>query len=329
MPDTVSLNSLLVSLRAAAETTRLRLLAILARNELTVTELTRIMGQSQPRISRHLKLMCEAHLLHRHQEGSWVLYGIADSGPAAHIVQELIHLLPDEDPEMERDLRRLQGIQQEHRQKANAYFEANASAWDDIRKLYVAEEEVERAMLSAVDGLKVDSLIDLGTGTGRVLEIFSPHIQRGLGIDLSREMLAVARSKLESSNITNCQVRYGNIYGLAVDSGSMDVVTIHHVLHFLDDPAAAVKEAVRTLKPGGRIMVVDFAPHHVEALREVHAHRRLGFSDDEVNAWLHRAGATSLAVHHLTTQQSGSAEQLVVTLWVGRSLQSLRLGTLQ
>ena len=318
MSETVSLNSLLGALRAAAESTRLRLLAILARNELTVTELTRILGQSQPRISRHLKLLCEAHLLDRHQEGSWVLYGIADSGPAAHIVRELISLLPEEDLELDRDAQRLESIRQEHIRKATAYFKENAKAWDDIRKMYVAEEDVEKAMLSAVGDIEIESLLDLGTGTGRILEIFSPCIKRGLGIDLSREMLAIARAKLESSSISNCHVRYGNIYGLAVDKGSMNVVTIHHVLHFLDDPAQVIEEAVRTLKRGGRILIVDFAPHQVEALREKHAHRRLGFADEEVNTWLRRAGATSRALHHLTTTQSDAAEQLVVSLWVGQ-----------
>lgn len=247
-----------------------------------------------------------------------MLYGIADSGPAAHIVQELIRLLPDEDAELDRDVQRLQSIQQEHIQKATAYFKDNAKAWDDIRKLYVAEEDVEKAMLSAIGDMDIDTLLDLGTGTGRILEIFSPYIQRGLGIDLSREMLAVARAKLESSNIANCQVRYGNVYGLAVDSNSTDVVTIHHVLHFLDDPAGAIKEAVRALKPGGRILIVDFAPHQVEVLREMHAHRRLGFADDEVANWLHRAGAPSRALHHLTATRSESTEQLVVNLWVGQ-----------
>lgn len=318
MSETVSLNSLLTALRAAAETTRLRLLGILARNELTVTELTRIMGQSQPRISRHLKLLCEAHLLDRHKEGSWVLYGIADSGPAAHIVGELICMLPEDDAELSRDQQRLEGIQREHLQKATAYFKENAKAWDDIRKRYVAEEDVENAMLSSVADTGVDTLLDLGTGTGRILEVFSPSIRRGLGIDLSREMLAVARAKLESSGISNCQVRYGNIYGLAVDGGSVDVVTIHHVLHFLDDPAAVVKEAVRTLKPGGRILIVDFAPHQLEVLREQHAHRRLGFTDEEVNNWLRHAGASCRAVHHLRTGQSSGAEPLVVNLWVGQ-----------
>ncbi|MDJ0959001.1 MAG: metalloregulator ArsR/SmtB family transcription factor, partial [Arenicellales bacterium] len=247
MSGTVSLTNLLEALRAAGEHTRLRLLAILSRNELTVSELTWILGQSQPRISRHLKLLCDARLLDRHQEGSWVFYRIADSGPSADAVRQLIQFLADEDPELERDQKRLETIRDEHVHQASIYFEKNAKAWDDIRKLYVAEEDVEGAMLTAVQDLQIDSLLDLGTGTGRILEVFSPRIRRGLGIDLSKEMLAVARAKLESADITNCRVRYGDIYRLAVDSASMDVVTIHHVLHFLDDPAAVVKDAVRTL----------------------------------------------------------------------------------
>ena len=319
MSGTVSLTNLLAALRAAGEHTRLRLLAILSRNELTVSELTWILGQSQPRISRHLKLLCDAHLLDRHQEGSWVFYRIADSGPSADAVRQLIRFLADEDPELERDQKRLETIQDEHVHQASIYFEKNAKAWDDIRKLYVAEEDVEAAMLAAVDGLEIDSLLDLGTGTGRILEVFSPHTRRGLGIDLSKEMLAVARAKLESADITNCRVRYGDIYHLAVDNASMDVVTIHHVLHFLDDPAAVVKDAVRTLKPGGRILIVDFLPHQVEALRDVHAHRRLGFANEEVNSWLARAGAQTMANHHLTTNpEAEQAERLVVSLWVGQ-----------
>ena len=319
MSGTVSLTNLLGALRAAGEHTRLRLLAILARNELTVSELTWILGQSQPRISRHLKLLCDAHLLDRHQEGSWVFYRIADSGPSAEAVRQLIRFLADEDPELERDQKRLETIRDEHVYQASIYFEKNAKAWDDIRKLYVAEEDVETAMLAAVDDLDIDSLLDLGTGTGRILEVFSPHTRRGLGIDLSKEMLAVARAKLESADITNCRVCYGDIYHLAVDNASMDVVTIHHVLHFLDDPAAVVKDAVRTLKPGGRILIVDFLPHQVEALRDAHAHRRLGFTNEEVNSWLASAGAQTMANHHLTTNpEAEQAERLVVGLWVGQ-----------
>ena len=168
------------------------------------------------------------------------------------------------------------------------------------------------------EDLRIDSLLDLGTGTGRILEVFSPRIRRGLGIDLSKEMLAVARAKLESADITNCRVRYGDIYRLAVEEASVDVVTIHHVLHFLDDPAAVVKDAVRALRPGGRILIVDFSPHQVETLRDVHAHRRLGFANEEVNSWLARTGAHTLATHHLTTNpEDKQAERLVVSLWIG------------
>ena len=316
---TQSLDSLLNALRAAGETTRLRLLAILSRNELTVSELTRILGQSQPRISRHLKLLCEAHLLDRYQEGSWVLYRVADTGPAAHIVQQLLQLFPGDDMELERDQQRLQRVKDEHTQTASVYFEKNAKGWDEMRKLYVAEEDVEKAMLAAVADVDIESLLDLGTGTGRILEVFSPHIQRGLGIDLSREMLAIARAKLESGDITHCKVRHGDIHDPPLEDASVDVITIHHVLHFLDDPAIVVDQAARKLKPGGRLLIVDFSPHQFEFLRDEHAHRRLGFSNEEVNSWLLRAGAESRATHHLTTTgQDKDQERLVVSLWVGQ-----------
>lgn len=321
--DTISLNSLLNALRAAGESTRLRLLAILSRSELTVTELTRILGQSQPRVSRHLKLMCEAYLLNRYREGSWVLYRIADTGPAAHVVRELIRLMPDDDPELERDLQRLAVIRAEHARRASEYFEKIATRWDNIRQLYVAEEDVERAMFASVEDLDIECLLDLGTGTGRVLEVFSPHIGKGLGIDLSREMLGVARAKLESADVGNCQVRHGDIYDLGIDAASVDVVTIHHVLHFLDDPAAVVAQAARALRSGGRLLIVDFAPHHIDVLRDEHAHRRLGFGDEEVSAWLRRAGVRTRAVHHLETgSRADGGDQLVVSLWVGEAMGS-------
>jgi ArsR family transcriptional regulator len=325
--QTPSLDSLLNALRAAGESTRLRLLAILSRSELSVTELTRILGQSQPRVSRHLKLMCDAHLLNRYREGSWVMYRVADTGPAAHVVKDLIRLMPEDDPELDTDLERLSVIRDEHARKASEYFQKIATRWDSIRGLYVAEEEVERAMLAAVRDMQIDSLVDLGTGTGRILEVFSPRIRKGLGIDLSHEMLSVARAKLESADISHCQVRHGDVYSLGIDAGTVDVATIHHVLHFLDDPASAVDEAVRILRPGGRLLVVDFAPHHIDALREEHAHRRLGFGDDEVGAWIERAGARTLAAHHLTSGGPQSdGEHLVVTLWIGEAAEP---GTIQ
>ncbi len=306
---------LLNGLRAAGEPTRLRLLALLEHAELTVSELTRILGQSQPRVSRHLKLLCEPGLLDRFQEGAWVFYRLADRGAGAELARTLLTLLPHDDLQLARDLQRLESIKQERAAVAGKYFRENAERWDAIRSLYVAESDVEKAMLKAAGDARIESLLDLGTGTGRVLQVFSGRIQYGLGIDLSREMLAVARANLERANIRHCQVRLGDIYNLSVPAASMDVVTIHQVLHFLTDPAAAVAEAARTVRPGGRMLIVDFAPHKLEFLRTRYAHRRLGFADQEVISWCRSAGLTDISVRHLTATGKAATDRLIVSLW--------------
>jgi ubiquinone/menaquinone biosynthesis C-methylase UbiE len=306
---------LLNGLRAAGEHTRLRLLAVLERAELTVSELTRILGQSQPRVSRHLKLLCEAGLLDRFQEGAWVFYRLADRGSGAQLARTLLTLLPQDDLQLARDLQRLESIKQERAAAAAKYFRENAERWDAIRSLYVAESDVEKAMLKAAGEVPIESLLDLGTGTGRVLQVFSDRIQYGLGIDLSREMLAVARANLERANIRHCQVRLGDIYNLSVPAASMDVVTIHQVLHFLADPAAAVAEAARTLSPGGHMLIVDFAPHKLEFLRTRYAHRRLGFADQEVISWCRSAGLVDVTIRHLTATGRTGIDRLTVSLW--------------
>jgi len=308
------METLLHGLRAAGETTRLRLLALLARNELTVSELTWILGQSQPRVSRHLKLLADARLVSRFQEGSWVFYRLADQGPGAGLARALVRMLPEDDADLARDFERLEAIKQAHARAASAYFRDVAERWDRVRSLYVAESDVERAMLEAAGDDPVDSLLDLGTGTGRILQVFGERVTRGLGIDSSREMLAVARANLEKRGLAHCQVRHGDILHLNVPAGAMDVVTIHHVLHYLDDPAAAVAEAARTLRPGGRLLIVDFAPHSLEFLRKDYAHRRLGFADDEVAGWCRDAGLESTSVRHLTAG-GGDAKKLTVSLW--------------
>lgn len=311
------MDQLLAGLRAAAEPTRLRLLAVLARTELTVSELTQVLGQSQPRVSRHLKLLCDAGLLNRFQEGSWVFYRLADSGPGAELARNLVARIPDDDASLDRDLQRLDAVRSTRAQAAAKYFNQIAASWDHIRSFYVAESEVERAMLNAVEDRDVNDLLDIGTGTGRILQVFADRIERGLGVDLSREMLAIARADLEKRNLRHCQVRQGDVYNLPVPQGSMDVVTIHHVLHFLDDPASAVREAVRALRPKGRLLIVDFAPHQFEFLRTEYAHRRLGFSDQEIQGWCEAAGLEDLQIAHLRAKGKSKKDKLTVTLWVG------------
>jgi ArsR family transcriptional regulator len=284
------MDALLEALRAAAEPTRLRLLSVCAHGELTVTELTQILGQSQPRISRHLKLLCEAGLLQRHREGTSALFRVADHGPGAGLARILVDLVPLDDATLARDLERLEAVKVARAEAAQAYFRANAAQWDSIRSLHVAEAEVEKALLDLLGGRTFEEMLDIGTGTGRMLELFGARIRHGVGIDLNREMLAVARANLERCQLRNCQVRLGDMYHLPFPPKSFDAVTVHQVLHFAEEPAAAIGEAARVLKPNGSLALVDFLPHDLEYLREEHAHRRLGFAPEEVARWCRSAG---------------------------------------
>src|SRR5260221_285903 len=302
------MNDLLMGLRAAAEPTRLRLLVLCAQGELTVSELTDIVGQSQPRVSRHLKLLCDAGLLDRFREGTWVFYRLAQRARAGELARLLVELVPDADADatLALDRERLAIIKHQRAAQATAYFRANAAQWDRIRSLYVAEREVEGALqrLLPADGLR--DLLDVGTGTGRMMEIFGPQVERAVGVDLSREMLAVARVNLERANLRNCSLRQADMYQLPLPGASFDAIVIHQVLHYAERPAQAIAEAARVLRPQGRLVIVDFAPHDLEFLRTEHAHRRLGFADAEVLAWCRAAGLEPAA--HLTAVGAACAE---------------------
>ncbi|MDO8839881.1 MAG: metalloregulator ArsR/SmtB family transcription factor [Parvibaculum sp.] len=309
------MEQLLAGLRAAGEPTRLRLLALLARGELTVTELTQILRQSQPRVSRHLKLLCEAGLLERFREGSWVFYRLASGGPVAALAEVLTGLIPQEDLVIARDCERLEAVRTARAEKAAAYFRANADEWNRIRSLYVPEGKVEQAMMDLGARDDMEAVADLGTGTGRMLELFGPKAKSGIGIDLSPEMLALARAHLALPEFAHCSVRQGDLYDLPMQDETVDLVTLHMVLHFLDDPAASIAEAARIMKPGGRLLIADFAPHDLDFLRESHAHRRLGFDADEVAAWLVEAGLDVREIRHLPPEGDDDA-QLTVSIWV-------------
>jgi ArsR family transcriptional regulator len=301
-------DELLTGLRAVAEPTRLRLLALCSENELTVTELTMILGQSQPRVSRHLKLLCEGGLLERFREGNWVFYRLARLG-GRKLAERLASLLPADDPVILRDRARLSEIERERERAAGAYFAQNAHQWGAIRSLHVDERDVEAALTAGLGGRPVRDLLDIGTGTGRMLELFGSQVERAVGVDRSRDMLAVARVNLERAMLRNCTVRLGDMYALPFTTPSFDLVILHQVLHFAERPAEAVAEAARVLRPGGRLLIVDFTPHQLEALREEHAHRRLGFTDGEVQEWSAKAGLTPLRPTHL------AGDPLTVAIW--------------
>ncbi len=308
-------------LKAAGEATRLRILALLGEAELTVSELTAILRQSQPRISRHLRLLAEAGLVDRFREGSWAFFRLGERGGAAALARELIAQLDPADATVARDRERLASVRAQRAAAAQAYFRRHAVEWDRIRKLHVADEAVEEAICNALAGAEIRSLLDLGTGTGRMLELFGPQLERGLGLDFSLDMPAVARARLDRAGLKQCSVRQGDIYDLAMPKDSFDVVVIHQVLHFLDDGARAIQEAVRVLRPGGRLLVVDFAPHDLEFLRDEHAHRRLGFAPETVTQWMKAAGLDILSQQSLAPERAteGKMEgKIAVALWLGR-----------
>lgn len=311
------METLLAGLRAAGEPTRLRILALLSQGELTVRELTELLGQSQPRVSQQLKHLCEARLLERVREGSWVFHRIADSGPCAHLLPTLLDLVPRDDPVIARDAERLEALRRRRQEKALSYFRRIAPDWAEIRSLHVPEAEVEAAMLELVGEGPIGTMADLGTGTGRMLQVFAPVVERATGFDFSRDMLNVARANLSGPGYRHCQVRLADIRRLDLDSGSQDLVTIHQVLHYLDEPARVIWEAARVLAPGGRLLVVDFASHDLEYLRAEHAHRRLGFNDREITTWCQMAGLRTGPVVHLSGpgEPGGGTGSLTVSIW--------------
>jgi len=310
------MEDLLTGLRAMGESTRLRLLALCAQGDLTVTEITQILGQSQPRVSRHLKVMCEGGLLTRFREGAWVFYRLCRQGPGGALAQAVLPLLPAQDAVLLLDRERLGAIKRTRAEAAEAYFRDNAAHWDKVRALHVDESEVERALCGLLGDGPLGDVLDVGTGTGQLLIALAGRVHEAVGLDLSREMLAIARTHLEAAGLSHCSVRQGDMYHLPFSGPSFDLVAIHQVLHYADDPAAVVAEAARVLRPGGRLVVVDFAPHEVEALRHQHNHRRLGFSGTEIAelcqaARLQMAETVDLPGHPLT-----------VSLWLARSPQS-------
>src|SRR6476469_7506759 len=309
-PAPLDFESLHAVLRAAGEGTRLRILALLAEAELTVSDLTKILRQSQPRISRHLKLLAEAGLVDRYREGSWAFYRLGERGGVADIAQTLVGRLDPSDPVVMRDRGRLAAVRAARAAAAQTYFSQHAAEWDRIRRLHVTDAAVEAAIQTALADRPIRSLLDLGTGTGRMLELFGPEIERGLGIDMSLDMLSLARARLERAGLKHCSVRQGDIYELPVPKDYFDVVLVHQGLHFLDD-------AARTLRPQGRLLVVDFAPHDLEFLREEHAHLRLGFAPETVSQWMSAAGL-DVALHRTLPPEPGSDGKIAVSLWLAR-----------
>ena len=298
---------------ALADPTRLRILALLRAMELSVGELAQVLGQSQPRVSRHIKILIDGGLAERRKEGSWVFLSLGRPervDPLFMLIDRWAEIDGDT-ASSAADAARLAAVREDRAAAAERYFAQHAKDWDEIRSLHIAESEVEAAIARAIGDRPVGRLIDIGTGTGRMLELFAGDSQGAMGIDRSPEMLRLARVKLAEAGLVSAELRQGDMYSLPIPSGAADTVIIHQVLHFAQQPAAAVSEAARLLSPGGRLLIIDFAPHEREELRTRDAHARLGFSEDAVTSWMAASGLDARVVEHL------EGGELTVTLWEG------------
>ena len=310
------MEQILRALRAVAEPTRLRLLAICGQGEFTVSELVGVLGQSQPRVSRHLKVLCDAGLLDRAPEGGWVFYRVTHTGDGAKLASQLIAQIPHDDPTHVRDLERIDKVTQERSGVAAAYFRENAAHWDLIRKLHVDDIDVDKEIKEILPADVGGRLLDIGTGTGHMLEILGSMFERAEGIDRSHDMLSIARSHLAQWNLGNCGVRFADMYQLPHPAAAFDMVSVHQVLHYADAPNRVIAEAARVLSDRGYILIVDFAPHDLEELRHKHQHRRLGFDDAEVSRWCDASGLELLDVRRLP------GDPLTVAIWLASKLGS-------
>ncbi len=296
--------------RALSDPTRLRILALLRSMELSVGELAQVLGQSQPRVSRHVKILVDAELAERRKEGSWVFVALGDREAVEPMTAALDRWTAETpDPWVVADVARLAAVRADRAASAAAWFEDHAGEWDAIRSLHVADSEIEEAMAGLIGDGDLGALIDIGTGTGRMLELFGDRAESALGIDRSSEMLRLARAKLHGR--ANTELRQADLYALPMGDGAADIAILHHVLHFAQQPGAAIAEAARVLGPGGRLLIADFAPHDREELRQKAAHSRLGFADEQMAGWFGPAG---LALAETRTLEGG---ELTVKLWLG------------
>ena len=323
LPHSLPLPALLDVLWALDEETRLRIAVLLQHGELTVSDLTDILRMSQPRISRHLNLLADAGVVDKHREGTWAFFDLVNTGPIGQLVRDVLALTDVQDSVIAADLDRLTIVRSRRTAAAQEYFAGIAARWDEERSLHAPDATVEQTILDALGSTGYESMLDVGTGTGRMLQLLGKDVGRAVGFDSSHSMLAVARANLERAEIRGIDLRQGDIYSPPFASDSFDLIVIHQVLHFLDDPARAIREVSRLLTPGGRLLIVDFAPHSLEFLRSDHAHLRLGFRSDTVEAWLEQSGLAVAAERTIAPPDGeGLAEAgdggLTVSLWLGR-----------
>ncbi|MEM9740096.1 MAG: metalloregulator ArsR/SmtB family transcription factor [Pseudomonadota bacterium] len=313
-----SLDDVVQRFRAAAEPTRLRILALLSHGDLAVGEMVNVLGLSQPRLSHQLKILANAGLVSRLPEGSWVFYRAARRGACAEVIQLALAQADLSRGDFARDANQLSAIQSRRASDAARYFDSMAETWDTVRGLHFSNQAIEDALLAAVGPGPFRQAIDVGTGTGRILTLLSPRADRVEGLDLSHQMLTVARDNLQRQGTTNASVRYGDACAMPFEDGAADLMVLHQLLHFIDQPDRVLQEVRRVLAPGGTLAIVDFAPHTVEFLRSEHGHRRLGIADSALAEWAAGTGMVPEPVRRFNPPDD-RPNGLAVCIWIAQA----------
>lgn len=305
-----------LALKTLGHPERLRILALLSRGELTVSELVQILNLSQPRVTQYIKSLETAGIIERLKEGSWVFSRIKRGNAAiSALVSTTLATLPADDPVLKADLRRLEDVRAERSIAADAFFANVANDSGKLGDEYIPKANIETMLRKMAGKGPFEYIVDLGTGTGRMLEVFADRVTRGSGIDNNVHMLKVARHKLDDHNYSHLRVRQGDLSSTPLESAVADLVTLHQVLHYLDDPQSAIQEAARLLSPDGMILIADFETHDQDEFRTDYAHRRLGFEDSDIEAWLLAAGLSLTRVETIKTQSSRPN----VKIWQGQA----------
>jgi len=298
-----SVEKLLQGLRAAAEPTRLRIIALCGHAELSVTELVMILGQTQPRVSRHLKLLVEGGLLQRNKEGNRAYYRLSNEAEGADLARMLNDLMPGEDEVHTLDLSRLSSVKADRVRYAETFLDPYSQEIIELRGMWPPDEVIDKCILELLQDRSIENLLDLGTGTGRILRTLAPFVAKGTGIDNSLEMLSIARARLDQAGIKNCQVRAGDMYRLPFKQNSFDLITINSLLRYADEPKKVIAEAARVLEKKGALLIVDLAAHDLSTLRDEYGHSWLGFSEVEMVEMLSEANLTVGQVKHIDGQK--------------------------